>query len=72
MKDKQDKFCKCGYFANKKHKSGPFFLTRAGDAKQNINLTWPYLPEGGGGGMEPYSVELFPAETGGGTAPNKK
>ena len=24
------------------------------------------------GGMEPYSVELFPAETGGGTAPNKQ
>ena len=41
MKNRHDKFCKCGGFANKKHKCGPFFLTRAGDAKQKINLTWP-------------------------------
>ena len=37
---------KCGGYANKKHKCGPFFFARAGDAKQNINFTWPYAIKG--------------------------
>ena len=61
-----------GKIENKKDFPHLAFNILLGDAKQNINLTWPFLPEGGGGGREPYSVELFPAETGGGTAPNKQ
>ena len=36
--------CKFGELTKKKHKCGPFFPMRDGDAKQKINFTLPKAP----------------------------